>query len=274
MSNNTVPTTFLAPSNAHEAFEIANNLAQSNLIPTSLKGKPADIVVSMAYGAELGLQPLQSLQNISVINGRPALWGDAMRALVLNSSDLMELKEWAESGTFFCTIARKTKTGAVISITKSFGDEDAKKAKLFGKQGPWTQYPSRMKQMRAFGFAARDAYADRLRGFITREEAQDIPSGSHSQEPERDITPAQPVDALDSLLEKASEPEPINNDLITSDLVAEFNNCGDFEDLAVTIGKVKEVSVQLSEENKNTLTKARNEAKARIQSAPQQEVEF
>lgn len=208
MSNDTKVTTFLTPKTATEAFEIANNLSTSSFIPSALKGKPADIVVAMAYGAELGLPPLQSLQNIAVINGRPSLWGDAVRALVLNSHDLVELSEWDENGTFYCKIVRKTRAGGEMTIQKSFSDEDAKAAGLAGKQGPWKQYPKRMKQMRAFGFAARDAYADRFRGFITREEAEDLPK-------EKDVTPPAGKangSTLGSIIEQASkiddEPAP------------------------------------------------------------------
>jgi hypothetical protein len=199
MSNENTMT-FLAPRNAMEAFEIANNLAQSSLIPQAMKGKPADIVVAMAYGAELGLQPLQSLQNIAVINGRPSLWGDAVRALVLNSHDLKSLKEWNEGDVFYCEIIRSTRSGGEITITKTFGDADATQAGLLGKQGTWKQYPDRMKQMRAFGFAARDAYADRLRGFITREEAEDMPA-----QLERDVTPQREESAIDAIMAKAEQ---------------------------------------------------------------------
>ena len=52
----------------------------------------------------------------------------------------------------------------------------AKKASLWTKPGPWQQYPDRMLQMRARGFALRDTFADVLRGLISREEAEDMPS--------------------------------------------------------------------------------------------------
>lgn len=208
MSNDTKAITFLTPRNAVEAFEIASNLAQSSLIPQAMKGKPADIVVAMAYGAELGLQPLQSLQNIAVINGRPSLWGDAVRALVLNSHDLKGLEEWNDGDVFHCRITRATRAGGEIVIHKSFSDADATRAGLLGKQGPWKQYPDRMKQMRAFSFASRDAYSDRLRGFITREEAEDIPTT------ERDVTPQpkEKASALDVLLAQVETPEQDSED--------------------------------------------------------------
>jgi hypothetical protein len=60
-------------------------------------------------------------------------------------------------------------------VTAKFSVEDAKRAGLWGKQGPWQAYPKRMMQMRARGFALRDAFPDVLKGLITAEEAQDYP---------------------------------------------------------------------------------------------------
>lgn len=231
MSDNTM--TFLAPRNAMEAFEIANNLAQSSLIPQAMKGKPADIVVAMAYGAELGLQPLQSLQNIAVINGRPSLWGDAVRALVLNSHDLKSLKEWNEGDVFYCEIVRSTRSGGEITITKSFGNADATQAGLLGKQGPWKQYPDRMKQMRAFGFAARDGYSDRLRGFITREEAEDMPA-----KPERDVTPQREESAIDAIMAKAEQAPQLDKECFNL-LHDAITQAASMEDFAAAVDSVK-----------------------------------
>ena len=60
---------------------------------------------------------------------------------------------------------------------------DAKRAGLAGKSGPWTQYPRRMLQMRARGFALRDAFPDLLRGLVTAEEAMDYPTPTPPREP-------------------------------------------------------------------------------------------
>lgn len=247
MSNENTMT-FLAPRNAMEAFEIANNLAQSSLIPSAMKGKPADIVVAMAYGAELGLQPLQSLQNIAVINGRPSLWGDAVRALVLNSHDLKSLKEWNEGDVFYCEIVRATRSGGEITVTKSFSNADATQAGLLGKQGPWKQYPDRMKQMRAFGFAARDAYSDRLRGFITREEAEDMPA-----QPERDVTPQREENAIDAIMAKAEQVQELD-DQNFSLLCSMINDVENLDAFAIVMEDVKNSGA--SEDQKAELRKA------------------
>ena len=71
-----------------------------------------------------------------------------------------------------CSAQRR---GYPAPITSTFSVADAKAAGLWGKQGPWSQYPKRMLAMRARGFALRNAFADVLRGLVTAEEAQDYP---------------------------------------------------------------------------------------------------
>ncbi len=66
-------------------------------------------------------------------------------------------------------------------VIAKFSVEDAKRAGLWGKQGPWQAYPKRMMQMRARGFALRDAFPDALKGLITVEEAQDFPPEARPQ---------------------------------------------------------------------------------------------
>jgi hypothetical protein len=57
--------------------------------------------------------------------------------------------------------------------------DDAKAAGLLGKQGPWSQYPKRMRQMRARGFALRDVFPDVLKGMPVAEEVMDTPAERH-----------------------------------------------------------------------------------------------
>jgi len=80
-------------------------------------------------------------------------------------------------------------------VIAKFSVEDAKRAGLWGKQGPWTAYPKRMMQMRARGFALRDAFPDVLKGLITAEEAHDYPDEAKPKQP-RDITPRNPLDVI------------------------------------------------------------------------------
>ena len=185
-----------APTTITEAIQFSEMLASSQMVPKQYQGKPQDIMVCVQWGMELGLAPLQALQNIAVINGKPSVYGDAAMALVQASPLCEGVEEFIEGeGTTnpiaVCVAHRKGRK----PVRSTFSVEDAKRAGLWGKQGPWQAYPKRMLAMRARGFALRDAFPDVLKGLITAEEAQDYPAEDKPRQA-RDITPANPLDAL------------------------------------------------------------------------------
>lgn len=174
----------LTPTSLTEAMEFSKTLATSDIVPKDFKGNAGNILVAIQWGLELGLQPMQAMQNIAVINGRPSLWGDAVLALVLNSPLCDYVEESMEGDKAICKVKRK---GKKEKITE-FSYEDAKKAGLLNKQGPWSQYPKRMLQMRARAFALRDVFPDVLKGLPIAEEVQDYQENNGST---KDITPKQ-----------------------------------------------------------------------------------
>lgn len=187
---NQMVTTF-APTSLAEAKEFAKELASSGLVPNDFRNKPTDILVAIQWGYELNLQPLQALQNISVINGKPSVWGDTLLSLVASHPNFAGCDEAVENNVATCTIRRQTKAG-IQETTRTFSKEDAQVANLWSKRGPWQSYPKRMLQMRARGFALRDAFPDALKGVISREEAIDMPVGEI-----KDITPKTEVEQSD-----------------------------------------------------------------------------
>ena len=183
------------PQTMTEAMEFSERLSRSQMVPRNYQGKPEDVLVAVQWGLEIGLAPMQALQNISVINGKPSVYGDAAMALVQASPVCDDVEEYFEGeGTpnpiAVCIAHRKGRK----PVTAKFSVEDAKRAGLWGKQGPWSAYPKRMLQMRARGFALRDAFPDVLKGLITAEEAQDYPEDKPKQA--KDITPANPLDTI------------------------------------------------------------------------------
>lgn len=163
----------LNPNSLDEALRMSQFLADSSLVPKDFQGKPGNVLIACQWGAEIGLAPLQAMQSIAVINGRPAIWGDAMLALVMGSGALVDITEnVSDDGQIAtCTLVRKGKS----PVSRQFTMDEAKKAGLAGKTGPWQQYPKRMLQLRARGFALRDVFPDVLRGVYIAEEAQDMP---------------------------------------------------------------------------------------------------
>jgi len=160
------------PTSLAEAIELSKYLAKSTIVPKQYIDQPANVFVAMQWGAELGMRPLQALQNIAVINGKPGLYGDAGKALLLaNGCQIVEDdgETVRQQGFARCTIQRRGRP----PVTRTFSVEDAQTAKLWGKDGPWTTYPTRQLAWRAFWFAARDAAADILRGMQGAEELAD-----------------------------------------------------------------------------------------------------
>jgi len=157
-----------------DAWRMAKAIAASGWAPKGMD-RPEAILVALQFGAELGLTPMSALQSLAVINGRPSIYGDAALALVRGSG---LLETYAQD-----IVGDGDKRAAVVSIKRRgedvqehrFSVADAKRAGLWGKQGPWTQYPDRMLLFRARGFALRDAFGDVLKGLRTFEEARDIP---------------------------------------------------------------------------------------------------
>lgn len=161
----------LTPKNLEEALKFCDFLAASDFVPKDFQKKPANILVAMQWGMELGLQPMQAMQNIAVINGRPSLWGDAVIGLVRASPLCEYITETDDGETATCRAKRRGEEERVVTFSMA----DAKIAGLAGKQGPWSQYPKRMRQMRARAFALRDLFPDVLRGMPVAEELQDMP---------------------------------------------------------------------------------------------------
>jgi hypothetical protein len=199
-----------APATLTEAVTFSEMLSNSNMVPKAYQGKPQDILVCVQWGMEMGLAPMQALQNIAVINGKPSVYGDAMMALVQASPVCEDVEEYFENeGTpnpvAVCVAKRKGRK----PVTAKFSVEDAKRAGLWAKQGPWSAYPKRMMQMRARGFALRDAFPDVLKGLISAEEAQDYPDEAKPR-PAKDITPRNPLDMV-------AKPAPVAIPAITTD---------------------------------------------------------
>ncbi len=199
-----------APQTMTEAIQFSDMLASSSMVPKAYQGKPQDILVCVQWGFEMGLAPMQALQNIAVINGKPSVYGDAMMALVQASAVCDDVEEFFENeGTpnpvAVCVAKRKNRKPVIAK----FSVEDAKRAGLWGKQGPWSAYPKRMMQMRARGFALRDAFPDVLKGLISAEEAADYPDEA---KPRPVAKPANPLDLV-------AKPEPVAIPVQTSDPV-------------------------------------------------------
>ncbi len=173
-----VATFDLSPRTFEQALQLADYMSKSEMVPKQYRGRPGDCFIAMQWGMEIGLKPLQALQSIAAINGKPNIYGDAGKALLLAHGCIIEEDDTETvkaNGRGRCSIKRP---GRPV-VHRTFSLEDAKTAGLWGKEGPWRAYPYRQMAWRAFWFAARDAAADLLRGMGGAEEAMDAPSEKH-----------------------------------------------------------------------------------------------
>ena len=163
------------PQTLTEAIALSKLIANSELAPKDFKGKPANVLIAMQMGAEVGLAPMAAIQNIAVINGRPSIWGDAALGIVVVHPEYEWHKEGIEGEGNKAVAWFTVKRRGQEAYTTKFSVDQAIKAGLWTKEGPWKTYPMRMLQMRARGFGIRDKFPDALRGLGIAEEVMDIP---------------------------------------------------------------------------------------------------
>jgi hypothetical protein len=164
----------LIPRGFEEAEKIANKLSESTMLPDHFKKNPANVFWALALGLEVGFTPVQALQAIYVVHGRPGMFADAMVALVLTSGKA-EFFGCVESSDTAATYETKRK-GAAKPRTITVTIEDAKKAG-WTSNAKYQSEPRRMLEARCKSQLARDVYPDVLRGMVAVEEIQDDGAG-------------------------------------------------------------------------------------------------
>jgi hypothetical protein len=190
----------IVPTDIDQVWRIAQMVHKSGLAPRDLETSEK-ISIAILHGSEIGLPPMTSLQRIAVINGRPAVWGDAVPGIAL-STGLVE--DWYEAitgdGDNMVAMCRVKRKGIKTAAERTFSVTDAKRANLWdtrarvtrrkrdgstyetANDSPWYRYPKRMLQMRA-RVAFRDLFADALGGLYIAEELDTPPAEM------KDVTP-------------------------------------------------------------------------------------
>lgn len=189
----------IVPADFDGCWRIATAVMKAGMAPKSLKSAEA-CTIAIMHGLEVGFAPMQALQSIAVINGRPTIWGDGAIGLVRGSGHFEEIKEWMDGQgdalTAFCKVKRR---GEPWSTVYSFSVAQAKKAGLWSKEGPWQTYPERMLAVRPRSWALRDVFADVLKGLGIAEEVMD------TQREAQRIDAPPPPPAIEAVVEEAEQ---------------------------------------------------------------------
>lgn len=154
-----VPRATDVPNDFRAVMHMAEVLSGSDLLPTALRRKPANVLLVLCGARALRVPAFWALQSMHVIEGKLTMSAELMRALVLRAGHRF-------------TVLERTVQRAVVEIHRKDRDKpyraeftinDAKTAELLGK-GNWKKYPAAMLVARATGIAVRDECPDELFG--------------------------------------------------------------------------------------------------------------
>ncbi len=157
-----------------QLYRFSEAIVQARMTPSGID-TPQKVMLVLEHGMEHNVPPMKALQCSMIVNNRVAFFGDMPLALVRQSGKMKEFGEFTEGEgdnmEAFCRSWRNDSTDVCIT---SFSVADAKKAKLWGKSGPWSQYPDRMLKYRARSFNLRDNFPDVLMGLTIAEEYEGV----------------------------------------------------------------------------------------------------
>lgn len=146
-----------------ERADYIARLAPSTILPTAYRGNAANAFVAAETGAALGLEPLQALASIAVINGRATLSSDLMAAVIRRAGHTLRIVENSPESVTATLIRADDKT---FKFEVTWDKDKATKAGLWGQKGPWSQYPTQMLRARAITEVARQGASEALMGMI------------------------------------------------------------------------------------------------------------
>ena len=243
----TTPNVSLAAETLGEMRELANVLIRSGMCPRQYVGKPNEALIAIRAGRRFGFDALQSLCGIAVIGQRPCLWGDSRAAVVLDSGKAEWIKEWYEvdgktetpsgryaklddipNGLAACWQCKRRDQTEASRVVR-FSVADAKMSRLWKKQGPWTDYPLRMLQMRARATGENDHFADATHGMGQVEEMTDVARRqgkgpleesvaveTRAVAPDDDVHEGEVERVVGEVMEQPSEPENASVEPVTT----------------------------------------------------------
>lgn len=194
-------------------------VAKSGLAPRGLD-TPEKVAVAVQTGMEAGLTPMAALRSVVVINGLPSWKGEAALALIRNAGicsrpPTVGVRGEGDGREGYVTFQRSD-MAAPVEVT--FSVTDAKRAKLWGKSGPWTDYAEDMLTWRAVGRASKRYFGDVLMGLSIAEEVQDYPADAHGAA-RVEAAPTEPDPLLDDPRSEAPAEEAVEIDPDTGEVI-------------------------------------------------------
>lgn len=176
-----------------DVVRFAGIIADTDFVPAGLRGSAPATAAAILYGREVGLPPMTSLSSTHVVDGRPAISAEAMRALVLAAGH--EIAFDVQSGAECTMRGRRRNSDAWTSVTWTLSM--ARSAGLVNRQN-WQRYPRAMLAARATAELCRLIFPDVIHGFTAVEESDAYADAAGSpqtaaQSPDDQSPAARPV---------------------------------------------------------------------------------
>jgi hypothetical protein len=160
------------PGPAAEAGQLAKWVHESRQF--SAYGTPQAVLATVLAGRELGLQAMASLRSIHIVEGKPTLSADLIRALAMQHPDCRYFRctervttPGEERATFV------TKRGDDPEMSLTYTIAEAKAAGLVRNGSGWAKNPADMAVARASAKLARLVYPEATFGLYLREELEE-----------------------------------------------------------------------------------------------------
>lgn len=223
----------ILPQSIDETWRVARMAVVGKMAPKSLvDGKDPDeatsaCAIAIMAGAELGLTPLMALRSYAVVNGRPSLWGDGLKAVVRQSGRCEYIRTGSDQTKGWCE-AKRSDTGEEKRV--EFTMEQAKRAGLATKSGPWKDgYADVMMERRATNRCLNDLFADILGGIVDQQEAiddgsfEDRAPAAAKLTPPSPPSPPSPPKIIEPTFDEAIEVTPFDPATFLAELIEALN---------------------------------------------------
>lgn len=144
---------------------LAEHIAGTEFVPKGLRNSVPATTAAMLYGREVGLAPMTALTQTHVIEGKPSMSAEAMRALVLSQGHELIFDE----ATGAVVRMRGRRSGSNHWTELAWTIDMARAAGITHKDN-WKKYPRAMLIARCTADLCRMVFPDVIHGFRAVEE--------------------------------------------------------------------------------------------------------
>lgn len=144
---------------AHAAGQLGSALAKTSFVPKDFRGKPEECAAAILMGDEIGLSPLQALQGVFVISGRPGLYARTMVAIVLAAGHEVVTTHKTDKSVS----VKGRRRGSDTWVEETWTTERARRAK-YTSNAKYETDPAAMLYARAAADVCRQIAPDALAG--------------------------------------------------------------------------------------------------------------